>query len=186
MSRERFVLVALAGLPGTGKSTLARRLAAELGALLLDKDAVRAALFGPDHVTYTSEQDDFVMRVIHQAVEHARESGLASCAIVDGRTYSRRDQVDVLRELAERACLDLCWIECTCEPAVARERLRRACAEGSHLAADRGPELYDRLAGRAEPLVVSRLTLDSTSEPPDALAQRALDYMRKRSSIRDR
>ena len=40
-------LIALAGLPGAGKSTLAHVLAAELGAPVFDKDTVRAALFAP-------------------------------------------------------------------------------------------------------------------------------------------
>jgi predicted kinase len=40
-------LVIMAGLPGTGKSTISRVLAAEVGGLVLDKDNVRAALF-PD------------------------------------------------------------------------------------------------------------------------------------------
>lgn len=177
MSGERFVLVALAGLPGTGKSTLARIIAEELGAPMFDKDAVRAALFGPRHVAYSDNQDDFVMSVIFCAVEHAALTGLARCAVVDGRTFSRREQVQELSDFAARASLGLRVIECTCDPAVARERVRRERELGSHPAADRGPELYDRLAQRAEPLELPRLTLDTSSEPPEALAARALAYV---------
>jgi adenylylsulfate kinase-like enzyme len=51
--------VLLAGLPATGKSTLARALAERLeGAAVLDKDRVRAALFPGDMVDYTTEQDE--------------------------------------------------------------------------------------------------------------------------------
>ena len=181
MSGERFVLVALAGLPGTGKSTLARLLAKELGALLLDKDEVRSALFG-GHVAYTAGQDDFVMDVIYRTAEHAARSGSVPCAVIDGRTYARREQVEALVAYSERAGFDLRLIECTCEPDLARERLRQAHELGQHPAADREPRLYDRLAARAEPLDLPRLTLDTSAEPPEALARRALDYVRNRRS----
>ena len=39
------VLIAMAGLPGCGKTALAQRLAERLKAVVLDKDTIRAALF---------------------------------------------------------------------------------------------------------------------------------------------
>ena len=184
MSAAPFDLVAFAGLPGTGKSTLARLLAPQLGALALDKDAVRAALFGPDHVAYTTEQDDYVMDVIYRAVEHAATTGLSRAAVVDGRTFTRRAHVDALCAFSERAGLRLRVIECTCDPDVARERLLNAREMGAHLAADRGPELYDRLAQRAEPLELPRLALDTSRASPSALAARAFAYVRSANAAR--
>ncbi|MGH3686885.1 MAG: AAA family ATPase [Pseudonocardiaceae bacterium] len=60
------MIVQLAGLPGTGKSTLAAELVHRLAghALLLDKDHVRHALFGPQHTLYTRGQDDFCVHTM--------------------------------------------------------------------------------------------------------------------------
>lgn len=60
------MIIAMAGLPGVGKSTLARALAARLDAVVLDKDRIRASLFPPSHVDYSRDQDDFCIDVMYR------------------------------------------------------------------------------------------------------------------------
>ena len=50
------MLVALAGLPATGKTSLAGQLAARLPGLVLDKDRIRSCLFPPEEVAYSAGQ----------------------------------------------------------------------------------------------------------------------------------
>jgi predicted kinase len=66
------MLIAMAGLPGTGKSTLAHHLAHALAAIVLDKDVIRAALFPPAWVEYSTEQDDFCMSVMFRVSAYSR------------------------------------------------------------------------------------------------------------------
>jgi predicted kinase len=141
-------IVVLAGLPATGKSTIARELAAGLGAPLFDKDRVREALFGPAHVAYSREQDDFCTRVLYSAVEHVAERGSAACVVLDGRTYSRRYQVAELAELARRLGAELVVIECVASREAVRERL---ASDGGHPARDRTFERWLELEASAEP-----------------------------------
>jgi cytidylate kinase len=73
------MLLIFAGLPGTGKSTLARALAPRLNATILDKDLVREAMFGPDRITFTTEQDDVVIdTMLRSAADIIRENPSAS------------------------------------------------------------------------------------------------------------
>lgn len=168
-------LVALAGLPGTGKSTLARELAARLGAPLLDKDRVRAALFAPGETEYSREQDDLVMACIHRAVEFHAARGRVPAVVLDGRTYSRRAQVDELRALAARLATPLALVECTAAPEVARARLERDA--GSHPAGNRSFELHERLRAAAEPIAGPKLVLATDELPVSALADEALAFL---------
>lgn len=172
---SELTVVVLAGLPGTGKSTLAARLAEALDAPLFDKDRVREALFGPRHVRYERVQDDFVVACLVEAARHAAQSGLSRFAILDGRTFSAAGQLAELRAaLAERGLAQR-TIELTADPATARTRVE---AQRGHPAADRGPELYDRLAARAVPIPGPKLVLDSAALGPDELAWRALEWLR--------
>jgi len=170
-------LIALAGLPGTGKSTLARALAARLDAPLLDKDAVRAALFRAEELEHSAAQDDLVMACIHRVVEFLARQGRARAVVLDGRTYSRRAQVEALRALAERLGTPLALIECTAAPEVARARLAHDVAHAAHPAANRTPELHERLRRAAEPIEGPKLVLATDAEPPEALLARALAFV---------
>ena len=70
-------LIALAGLPGTGKSTLAREIAATLEVPLLDKDRVRAVSYGrgPDAKTIKRFKDAGVLCMpTVGALKHAQKA----------------------------------------------------------------------------------------------------------------
>jgi predicted kinase len=151
-------ILALAGLPGTGKSTIARELAALLDAPLFDKDRVREALFGPRHVEHSREQDDFCASLLHRAVEHVAARGVASHVVLDGRTYSRRYQVEELHALAQRVDAALLIVECTASHEAVRERL---AGDASHPARDRTFERYLELEHAREPLEPA-LSLDTS------------------------
>jgi predicted kinase len=89
--RTRFVI--MAGLPGTGKTALARALAARLGGVVLNKDEVRAALFPPGAIDYSSEQNDYCMSLILKAAQQISAQGRVPFIFTDGRTFSHTKHV---------------------------------------------------------------------------------------------
>jgi predicted kinase len=162
-------ILALAGLPGTGKSRVAAELSGLLGAPVLDKDRVRAELFGPA-VDASSAQDEAAMTAIRARVAELARAG-ARDVILDGRTYTRRIHVDELRELARRIGAELVLVECVCDPGIARERIARDLREGSHPAPNRTPELHDELRSVAEPIVGAKIVIDTGRGTPEELAR---------------
>ena len=86
--------VLLAGLPGTGKSTLARALAGRLDAAILDKDRVRAALFPGALIDYSASQDQVCMRSMLAAAVYLTEHRRVHFIFFDGRTFSTQAQRD--------------------------------------------------------------------------------------------
>jgi predicted kinase len=153
------MLIVFAGLPATGKTVLARELAAALDAVRIDKDSVRAAAFPPAVLDYSDEQNDLCMEMVYDAVSYILRRWPDKSVILDGRTYSRKGQVVRLLEVAQGLGLLPSVIECTCSDEVARKRLQAALH--AHPAQDRTLSRYRALKQSADPLDVPRLRLDT-------------------------
>ena len=91
------MLIAMAGLPGTGKSSLAAQLAANLGGVVLSKDVVRAAMFPPAVLDYSAAQDDAAMSAVFSAARLLLMANPGSVIILDGRTFSKAASRSILR-----------------------------------------------------------------------------------------
>lgn len=160
MERKPWVVM-LVGLPGAGKSTVARALESELGLHRICRDSIRAALF--PRCSFSPAE--------RRAANHAALKALeVNCAmgrdsVLDGRTFSRlRERVELEQRIEEYSARALAvWLNCP--PGLARERV---AAGGSHPAADRTPELVDSVASRFEPPQLGCIELD---------ARQALDHV---------
>jgi adenylylsulfate kinase len=171
------MLIAMAGLPGTGKSALAARLAEALGAVVLSKDTVRAALFPPPVLDYSRAQDDLCMEAIFKAAAYIFKTCPRQTVILDARTFLRSYQVRDLLALAEALGERPRIIECVCAEATARARLERDLADGRHPARNRTYVLYRELKAAAEPIVVPRLVLDTGELSLEECVRRCLAYL---------
>lgn len=170
------VIVAVAGLPGVGKSTLARALGERVGGVVLDKDRIRAGLFPPPRVEYSSDQNDFCIDVLYRTAEWLIRRDPSLNIIVDGCTYTRAQQVTTLRRFAAELGVGLLIIECVCAADTALARLENDRLTGRHPAADRGPELYRALRGAADPITEPKLVVD-TGQPVSTSVIECLRYL---------
>jgi predicted kinase len=152
------MIVVMAGLPGTGKSTLARALAKDLAGLVLNKDALRAGLFPARFVEYSREQDDFVQELMQQTAEYLLTRRPELAVFFDGRTFSRSYQIEKVIELAERLGTPWRIIECVCDEKVARKRIERT---RKHPAKNRTFALYRKIRDEFEEIVYPKLVVDT-------------------------
>jgi adenylylsulfate kinase len=166
------MIILMAGLPGTGKSTLARELAQRTEGALLSKDEIRTALFAPEDVEYSVTQDDFVMEVMLEAARFLLQNNPTRKIFLDGRTFSRRYQIDRVLTFARELAQPWAIIECTCADESARRRLDLA-PDPAHPAHNRTFALYLEVKARFEPIIYPKTTLN-TDEPLDQCLQQAL------------
>lgn len=167
------MIVVMAGLPATGKTTLARELAVRTGGRILSKDEIRHAVFSPNEVEYSSRQDDLCMHLMLDTAGFLLRRDRSRIIFLDGRPFSRRYQIEnVLRAAAS---LQQPWriVECTCSEESARRRLEADAASGAHAAANRTMQLYQQVRSRFEAITYAKTVID-TDQPLEHCVQQAL------------
>ena len=169
------MLIALAGLPATGKSALARLIADACTGVVLNKDSVRATLFPADQVEYSTRQDDFCMSLLFQTATYMLRIDPSRRVIIDGRTFARRYQVADLERVAAEVGTPLKIIECVCSDETARLRLERREDE-PHPAGNRDYQLYLAIKARFEPIREPKLVVNTDNDLEYCL-ERCLAYL---------
>jgi predicted kinase len=167
--QRRPLVVALMGLPGAGKSTIAQALVDQLGLRRVCRDAIRHAMFPRCDYSFIEKRAAF--RGVLLAVEI--NGLLDKASVIDGMTFSRREDRDRLADVARQHGFDLLWLLAACEPALARARIANDRLRAMHRALDRVPALVDRVVGCFEDLPPGVVRIDA-SLPADETCRLAV------------
>jgi predicted kinase len=155
------MIVLIAGLPGTGKTTLARELAKCTHGRVLNKDEIRHALFSADEIEYSSQQDDFCLQIMLETAGQLLRQDQDRFVFLDGRTFSRRYQIDNVVNAAVGLHQSSRVLECVCPDEVAQQRIEEQAASGAHLAGNRDVQLYLEVKARFEAITLPKTVIDT-------------------------
>jgi predicted kinase len=155
------VLVLLTGLPGTGKSHLARLLSDVLPFVTIESDQVRKTLF-PD-CEYSAEESHWVHRTCHALMEKLLTRGVR--VIYDATNLHERHREQVYR-LADDTQVKLIVVKVVVPEAVASARLQarhnRKAPEDDGSEADW--RVYRRMARDVDPIGRSFVLVDTSRD----------------------
>lgn len=172
------VVIATMGLPGAGKSVVAKAIEQRLGLRRLCRDRIRAAMFPDCNYSFIEKRAAYRSLLLALEINCMLRSG----SVIDGMTFSRRPELDRVAEIAARHGIVTIPLLVECPPDLARERVARDLATGSHVAADRTPETVNDVLARRDPAPEGTLVVDATL-PAQAMCDAAIAVIRK--SIED-
>lgn len=166
------VLLLLSGLPGTGKSFLARRLAEALPFVIIESDVVRKILF--PQPLYTAQESRWVHRTCHALMARLLKRGVRVI-------YDATNLIEYHRELvyriAQKAGARLVVVKTVASEEVAQERLRARQEEARELS-DADWRVYRRMASRQEQVSHPHLVIDTSEDLEEAVAK-VLRFIRR-------
>ncbi|GAA0808272.1 bifunctional aminoglycoside phosphotransferase/ATP-binding protein [Spirilliplanes yamanashiensis] len=175
-------LVLVGGTPGTGKSTLAGRLADRLGAVVLASDRLRKELAGVDpgraaaapyrQGIYTA---DWTRRTYDLMLTRARRLLERGETVVLDASWTQAAHRAAARALAADTRSTLAELRCTAGPAEVAERLARRAGE-TYRASDADAVIAAALAAEADPW--PEATAVPTDGTPDDSVENALARLR--------
>lgn len=179
LARVRLVLVG--GGPGTGKSTVAERVATAIGAAWIRADEVRKDLAGlahTDHAFAAADAGIYTPEMSRRTYEEMRRRAelllTRGISVVLDATWRQADERAHARELGSTVAAKLTELRCELPAAIAKERIARRMAS-IYEPSDATPELVDVMAERFDPWPEASAV--STNQPVEASVSGALDAL---------
>jgi adenylylsulfate kinase len=165
------MIVMMAGLPGTGKTTLALELARRTSGRVLSKDEFRHALFAPDEIEYSTHQDDFCQELMLQTAAYLVAREPSRIILLDGRPFSRRYQIENV--LVTATSLHQSWriLECVASEETIQQRLSSDLGTREHPAGNRNFAMYLEVRARFEAIKFPKAVIDTTRPVEECIAQ---------------
>ena len=167
-------LIAMAGLPGSGKSTIAERLSRQLPATLLSIDPIEAAL---RRTGWQKERIGIAGYVVAEAL--AIENLQNGQSVIIDAVNPVQSARDMWVNVAQAASVPLTFIEVVCsDPVVHRQRIEdrgRGIAGLTEVSWDRVLTRQQDYQAWANP----RLVLDTLNASAEALANSVLSDLRR-------
>lgn len=163
------MLIIVSGLPGSGKSFFAKRLAQKLGAEYVNSDATRKAMDAMGRYAFEDK-----LNVYEVMAKRAGDGLRMGKTVVVDATFYRHEMRDLFLTLGRLLHKRVCYLEVQADETLIRERLSRPRADSE---ADYA--VYEQLKLQYEAPPLDHMVLRSTNDNIDLMIATALGHIQQ-------
>ncbi len=161
------LLVALSGLPGSGKTRLAREVCTRLPLAHVESDALRKELF--PRPVYTPAESSRLFAACHALIERLLQQRVS---VAFDATNLKEPHREPLYQIAATTGARLVMVRVTAPDVVIRRRLvARAAGADEGNASEADVEVFEMMRREVEPISVDHLTIDTRGDIAEAAAK---------------
>lgn len=161
-------MIIVSGLPGSGKSYFASRLAQRMGARYINSDLVRREIDARGQYAFEDK-----LTVYEEMARRASEGIRQGLAVVADATFYREEMRNLFVTLAKLLHEKVCFIEIVAPEALIRERLRHA-----RMDSEADFSVYELVRAQHERLKDDHLVLESGTDNIEDMLSKGEEYIR--------
>jgi predicted kinase len=163
------MMVIVSGLPGSGKSYFASRLAQKTGAHYINSDLTRREMDARGQYTFEDR-----LTVYEEMARRAGDLMRQGNTVVVDATFYRQEMRNLFLTLARLLHHKVCFIEVVAPEELIRERLLQP-----RLDSEADFSVYELVRSQYEQLLDEHLTLESSNNNLEEMLQKGMEYIRK-------
>ncbi|MEE9323010.1 MAG: nucleoside monophosphate kinase [Candidatus Aenigmarchaeota archaeon] len=150
-------LILVCGLPGTGKTTVAEKIADKTKSFVFNTDIIRKELFGKPK--YTKKEKSLVYDLLFEMAEKFLKS--AKNVVLDG-TFYKKELRKRVKEMAKKTDSEFHVVEVRCDEEILKERMGKRTKQKTPSDADF--EIYMKIKKEFEPVREKHFVVDTGKE----------------------
>jgi hypothetical protein len=162
--KKRTSLILVCGLPGTGKSTVAKHIAKDSRAVFLSTDVTRKRLLKKP--AYSQEEKEMVYGLLFEKADNFLK---ASRKVVLDGTFYKEELRERARKIAEKNRSTFAIVEVVCSEKIVKYRLEERAKTKSISDADF--RVYKKIRQHFEPIRQEHFTIDSGKDVKKQIAR---------------
>lgn len=167
------MIVIVCGLPGVGKTTIAKHLASLINAVVLSTDKIRKELIS--NPTYKKQEKKLIYNVLLMIAKYLHQAGI-NC-ILDATFNTENSRKEVRKKLGlyqEQICI----VECICPEDIVISRLKDRKKDYS----DADISIYKKIKRIYEPIKGEHIILDTNQQLSKPNAKEIVSQILKKKS----
>jgi len=159
-------LILIAGLPGVGKTTLAREFVRQTGATHFEIDAIKKQVVPEDEVADTIDPPEYRFKYYAEAIRKLPDLFARSSnqIVVLDETFHLRAFRRMWQEAAEELNIRTHWIDVACDEEIVKERLQVGKDRESHILGDKAFPMYLLFKEVFDPLDEADRVVDNSQD----------------------